>query len=106
MIGAVYRSGELIKCIMKPVILMTSQFGTVEMWDWEIAAYLRENLNMDNVFTPYNVDIGKTILRSIALKKILKNKWKFLIFQDSPGEGMQANIFKRFYWWEKNASIK
>ena len=106
MIGAVYRSGELIKCIMKPVILMTSQFGTVEMWDWEIAAYLRENLNMDNVFTPYNVDIGKTILRSIALKKILKNKWKFLIFQDSPGEGMQANIFKRFYWWEKECVNK
>jgi L-fucose isomerase-like protein len=26
---------------------------------------------------------------------------KFLVFQDSPGEGMQADIFKRFYWWEE-----
>ena len=22
------------------------------------------------------------------------------MFQDNPGEGMQAEIFKRFYWWE------
>jgi L-fucose isomerase-like protein len=23
-----------------------------------------------------------------------------LVFQDNPGEGFQASIFKRFYWWE------
>lgn len=25
---------------------------------------------------------------------------KFLVFQDNPGQGFQAEIFKRFYWWE------
>jgi L-fucose isomerase-like protein len=25
---------------------------------------------------------------------------KFLVFQDNPGQGAQASIFKRFYWWE------
>jgi L-fucose isomerase-like protein len=28
-------------------------------------------------------------------------KAKFLVFQDNPGAGMQAEIFKRFYWWEE-----
>ena len=23
-----------------------------------------------------------------------------MVFQDNPGEGFQASIFKRFYWWE------
>jgi len=26
------------------------------------------------------------------------------MFQDDPGEGMQANIFKRFYWWEQECT--
>jgi hypothetical protein len=26
------------------------------------------------------------------------------MFQDSPGEGMQANIFKKFYWREKEST--
>jgi L-fucose isomerase-like protein len=28
----------------------------------------------------------------------------FLMYQDSPGEGMQASIFKRFYWWEEECT--
>jgi L-fucose isomerase-like protein len=29
---------------------------------------------------------------------------KFLVYQDDPGEGFQAEIFKRFYWWEDECS--
>ena len=29
---------------------------------------------------------------------------KFLVYQDDPGEGFQAPIFKRFYWWEDECS--
>lgn len=101
MIGAVFGYGEEIARIKLPVILMTSEFGTVEMWDWEIAAYLRENLHMDNVFTPYNTQMAKVILRAISSKHAMRKGGSFLIFQDSPGEGMQAEIFKRFFWWEK-----
>ena len=32
-------------------------------------------------------------------KRELKDT-RFLVYQDNPGDGMQAEIFKRFYWWE------
>ena len=84
------------------MVVLTSRFGTVEMWDWEIVTYLRD-LGC-TVFSPYSIEMAKTILRAIAVKRSLKQGAKFLMFQDSPGEGMQANIFKRFYWWEKEST--
>jgi len=42
-------------------------------------------------------------LRAIAVKANLVGA-KFLMFQDTPGEGMQANIFKKFYWWENSST--
>lgn len=97
--GAVFAHQADLERLSLPVMILTSEFGTVEMWDWEIAAYLRETLGM-TIFTPYNTEMGKTILRSIRAKKEMRGGRKFLMFQDSPGEGMQAYIFKRFYWWE------
>jgi L-fucose isomerase-like protein len=29
---------------------------------------------------------------------------KYLVYQDDPGQGFQAPIFKRFYWWEDECS--
>lgn len=98
--GAVFAHQEDLKALPKPILVMTSSFGTVEMWDWEIVSFLREELKLD-VFAPYTVDLGKTILRSFATRNNLKKGLRFLMFQDTPGEGMQANIFKRFYWWEQ-----
>lgn len=101
LIGAAYRHLEELKEYDKPMVVFTSRFGTVEMWDWEIISYLRSaGLN---VFSPYSVEIGKVILRAIAVKEHLKSA-RFLMFQDEPGEGMQANIFKRFFWWEKQCT--
>ena len=75
----------------------TSEFGTVNMWDWEIVSFLStEGLA---VFAPYNLDLTRKICRTLAVKRQLKST-KFLVYQDNPGEGMQADIFKRFYWWE------
>lgn len=101
MIFAAFRHDEELKRYDLPMIVLTSQFGTVEMWDWEIVTYLRD-LGC-NVFSPYNVEMGKTIIRAIAAKALLKGA-RFLMFQDSPGEGMQAYIFKKFYWWEKQST--
>lgn len=100
LIGAIFSHKEEAAGISVPIIILTSEFGTVEMWDWEIVNYLREELNL-NVFSPYNVEMAKVILRSAAAKKQMGNHIKFLMFQDDPGEGMQAYIFKRFYWWEQ-----
>lgn len=104
LLGAAFGCKEILARYDLPMVVLTSQFGTVEMWDWEIVAFLRSN-GM-NVFSPYNIELAKVVLRAIAVKKKLRNGAKFLMFQDSPGEGMQANIFKRFYWWEKECTEK
>ncbi len=101
MIYAAFRHNEELKAYDLPMIVLTSSYGTVEMWDWEIVTYLRD-LGC-TVFSPYSVELGRTILRAIAAKDKL-NGARFLMFQDSPGEGMQAYIFKKFYWWEKQST--
>ncbi|MDF2611205.1 MAG: hypothetical protein K0R92_2679 [Lachnospiraceae bacterium] len=103
LIGAIFENKRYLADIKLPIIIITSQFGTVEMWDWEIVAYLREELKLQ-VFTPYNVEMGMVILRSISARKQMHSGINFLMMQDSPGEGMQSNIFKRFYWWEKECA--
>jgi L-fucose isomerase-like protein len=50
------------------------------------------------------VELAKVILRAITAKRLMKGGGNFLMFQDDPGEGMQANIFKRFYWWEEECT--
>jgi len=102
LIGAAFKEADNLKKIGLPMVVLTSRFGTVEMWDWEIVTYLREK--GQNVFSPYNIELAKVIIRAIAAKQKLKSGAKFLTFQDSPGEGMQAYIFKRFYWWEKECT--
>ena len=102
LIFAAFRHNDELKAYNLPMIVLTSRFGTVEMWDWEIVTYLRD-LGC-TVFSPYSIEMAKTVLRVIAVKRSLKQGAKFLMFQDSPGEGMQANIFKRFYWWEQEST--
>lgn len=101
LIGACYHYMDVLHSYNKMIIVITSQFGTVDMWDWELIAYMRAHGL--NVFSPYNTDLGHVILRAIGTKAVLKDA-KFLMFQDDPGEGMQAYIFKRFYWWEKECT--
>ena len=104
MIFAAFRHDDFFKALTLPILVLTSQYGTVEMWDWEIVTYLRD-LGC-TVFSPYNVELGKTIIRAIAVKSSLRHGAKFLMFQDTPGEGMQAYIFKKFYWWEQQSTDK
>jgi hypothetical protein len=96
-LGVAYRSIPQLKAIRVPLLLITSEFGTVSMWDWEIAAYMRS----EGIYplAPSNLDQAKMICRALGVKRQLR-KSKFLVFQDNPGAGFQAGIFKRFYWWE------
>lgn len=103
LIFAAFRHNEAMEGYKLPMIVLTSKFGTVEMWDWEIITYLRD-LSC-TVFSPYSIEMAKTVMRAIAVKRSL-NGAKFIMFQDSPGEGMQANIFKKFYWWESQSTEK
>jgi hypothetical protein len=101
LLGDAFKQIDAIKKIKMPFLAVTSEFGTVAMWDWEIVSFLKaEGLK---AFSPYNLELTKTICRCLAVKRELKNT-KFAVYQDNPGEGMQASIFKRFYWWEDRCS--
>jgi len=102
MIFAAFRHDEAMQKYDLPIVVLTSKFGTIEMWDWEIVTYLRD-LGC-KVFSPYSIEMAKVVIRAIAVKQRLGAGAKFLMFQDSPGEGMQANIFKKFYWWEEQST--
>jgi len=97
MLGDAYRRVDAFKAIGAPILVITSEFGTVSMWDWEINRYLRSE--GVEVFAPSNLAETLLLCRTLALKRELAGA-KLLVFQDNPGEGFQASIFKRFYWWE------
>jgi len=101
LVGAAFGERDNLSKITLPIVVLTSEFGTVEMWDWEIVTFLRDaGLT---VFSPYNVELARCIFRAIACKHHMTEA-RFLMFQDDPGEGMQAGIFKRFYWWEEECT--
>ncbi len=97
LIGDIYRNYHILKEAGIPVLVMTSDFGTMAMWDWEIVSYLQEK-GVD-VFAPNNLETAYKICRAFKLKREIREK-SFLVYQDDPGDGMQASIFKRFFWWE------
>ena len=98
MLGDAYRRLDEFKAIHLPILVITSEFGTVSMWDWEINNYLSSEDVC--VLAPNSLEQARKIIKAIALRQELKSM-KFLVYQDNPGEGFQADIFKRFYWWEK-----
>lgn len=97
MLGDAFRQVDAFKTLPQPILVVTSEFGTVSMWDWEINSYLRSY--GIKIIAPPNLDTTIKALKAIALRKKLKES-TLLVFQDNPGEGYQADIFKRFYWWE------
>jgi hypothetical protein len=99
MLGLAYREVEKIKKLPQPLLVVTSEFGTVSMWDWEINTYLAAK-GM-KVIGPPSLEKTRQACRALALRRELKSS-KLLVFQDNPanGSGKQDDIFKRFYWWE------
>ena len=101
LLGEAYRMAGAFQAIGLPKLLVTSEFGTLSMWDWEIAAYL-ESEGVETI-APYTLDQAKKICTALGVKRELQGT-KFLVYQDNPGEGFQPAIFKRFYWWEDECS--
>ena len=87
---------KLINTIHVPVIVLTTTVGVSLMFDWEAVAYMKQKGLQ--VFNPHSVELAKTIFKAIALKREMKHQ-KFLVFHDSKGEGLIAEQFKIFYWW-------
>jgi hypothetical protein len=101
LLGEAYRRVEDFKSIRLPILIVTSQFGTLSMWDWEIISYLKSY--GISTLAPYNLAQAQAICNALGVKRELKET-KFLVYQDNPGDGAQASIFKRFYWWEDECS--
>lgn len=98
MLGIAYRMAEEIGAIHLPRLVITSEFGTMSMWDWEIDRYLR-SMNIEMI-TPYDLEQTRSICKALALKRELRQS-RLLVYQDNPGQGgFQDEIFRRFYWWE------
>ena len=96
-LGEAYRNADIFRTIEKPILIITSEFATVSMWDWEISNFLKSK-GVETI-NPYNPDQAKLFCRMLSTKRKMSQS-KFLIFQDNPGEGFQPSIFKSFYWWE------
>ena len=97
LLGDAYRQAPAFQALDVPILVLTSEFGTMSMWDWEIMSFLESE--HVSVIAPYNVEQAKHACRALAVKRDIRHA-KFLVFQDNPGAGAQADIFKRFYWWE------
>jgi len=98
LIGDAFAQLSALKKVALPALVLTSDFATVNMWDWEIVTFMK-SLGM-KVFAPYDIELTRKICRALALKREMRSA-KFLMFQDKPGVGgKQAEIFKRFWWWE------
>jgi len=97
LLGAAYSRLSDFQAISLPILIVTSEFGTVSMWDWEIISYLASA--GVHTIAPTSPEETSRACRAIAVRRKLMQS-RFLVFQDNPGEGLQASIFKRFYWWE------
>ncbi len=105
MLGEAYHKIKELKDIHLPIMVITSEFGTVNMWDWEIVNYLK--LNGIDTLCPPSLEETKMVCRALITKKLLSQS-KFIVYQDDPAgpTSQQRDIFKRFYWLEKEASQK
>ena len=100
-LGEAYRRPEAFRDIKVPILIITTEFGTLAMWDWEIKSWLASNDIL--TIAPYSLEDTRKVCSALRVKRELKQT-AFLIFQDNPGEGFQPSIFKRFYWWEQDAT--
>jgi hypothetical protein len=103
MLGEAYGRVADLQNITQPILVITSAFGTVNMWDWELVNYLR--LNDVHTICPPSLDDTKMACRALVLKKQLASS-KFVVYQDDPAgpSGKQSEYFKRFYWLNGEAA--
>ena len=96
-LGAAYDQLDDFKAINIPILIVTTEFGTMAMWDWEVIKYLQSE--GVEVIAPYNMDQTNNLARALAIKRDMRSS-KFVVYQDEPAVGgFQPEIFKRFYWF-------
>lgn len=96
-----YEDTQQVKDIGLPIIVLTTKFGVSLMFDWEAVAYLKSK--DITVFNPHSEELARTVFKALALKTAMHHQ-KFLIFQDTPGDGLIPEQFKIFYWWNEECT--
>jgi hypothetical protein len=97
MSGLAYRLLEDFTRLTVPILIVTSEFGTVSMWDWEIRDFLRRR-GVETI-APTSLQELQDLVRALATRERLATS-TMLAYQDDLGGGKQPDIFKRFFWWE------
>jgi hypothetical protein len=98
-LGEAYRRVREMRALTLPILVLTSEFGTMAMWDWELVSYLRgEGIS---VMAPYSLSQAFTACRALAAKRELRGG-NFVVYQDRPGgtSSVAPDIPRRFYWWQ------
>ncbi|NQT18549.1 MAG: hypothetical protein HQ592_02510 [Planctomycetes bacterium] len=99
--GQAYRQLDDLKGIDLPVLTITTGFGTMSMWDWELISCLKaEGVRL---IAPYNLDQARSICAALGARRRMAGG-KFVVFAGSPREVEQASRITRFYWWQDECS--
>ena len=90
LLGEGYRRVEDFQKIKVPILIITSEFGTLSMWDWELISYLREH--GVKPIAPYSIEQTRKVIAALRVKNELRQS-KFLVYQDHPGAGPAGSDF-------------
>ena len=69
-LGAAYDQLDDFKAIDVPILIITTEFGIMAMWDWEVIKYLESD--GVEVIAPYNIEQTKNLARALAVKRDLQ----------------------------------
>ncbi|MFC4242143.1 hypothetical protein ACFOYW_02055 [Gryllotalpicola reticulitermitis] len=97
MSGVAYRLLDSFARIEAPILVISTEFGTVSMWDWEIRDFLRRR--GVSTLAPTSLTEMHDLFRALAARERLETA-TMLAYLDDLGGGKQPDIFKRFFWWE------
>jgi hypothetical protein len=97
-LGDAYRRVKEVRALPLPILVLTSEYGTMSMFDLDILGYLRRE--GVSVIAPYTLAGTTATCRALAAKRELR-EGRFLVYRDSPGEGpFQPELFKKNYWYQ------
>lgn len=97
-LGDAYKRASEIRALPLLILVLTSEFGTMSMFDLDIVGYLRRE--GVPVLAPYTLAGTIATCRALAAKRELR-EGRFLVYRDSPGEGpFQPELFKKNYWYQ------
>lgn len=96
--GAAYQMLDIFRSISLPIVVLSSEVCATAIWDWEITGWLRSS--GINVYTPFDIRQTEILCRAFAAKRELSQS-RFVVFQDDVASGLHADMFQRFYWWQR-----